>query len=145
MNDLTPRQAARCRRLAGAKRCPVVVVEGTSAPRAVGERGSNEFKTGGLVHHPGSAIRAGCKVRYVRSTYRVEVGHRWLFVDGLPDLLRTLPAAVLRWHDGTVRRIAEGIHAERAFDRLPILADALLDAGCEDEALMARCREGGAA
>jgi hypothetical protein len=47
---------------------------------------------------------------------------------------------VLAWNDGTVRRIAEGIYEERAFDRLPILADALLDAGCDDEELLAHCR-----
>jgi hypothetical protein len=54
-----------------------------------------------------------------------------------------LPSAVLTWNDRTVRRIAEGIYAERAFDRLPILADALLDAGCDDEELIAHCRSEG--
>ena len=54
-----------------------------------------------------------------------------------------LPAAVLAWNDGTVRRIAEGIYEERAFDRLPILADALLDAGCDGEALIQHCRGDG--
>jgi len=51
--------------------------------------------------------------------------------------------AVLAWNDGTVRRIAEGIYAERAFDRLPILADALLDAGCDDAELLDHCRSEG--
>jgi hypothetical protein len=51
--------------------------------------------------------------------------------------------AVLAWNDGTVRRIAEGIYNGQAFDRLPILADALLDAGCDDEALLAHCRSAG--
>jgi hypothetical protein len=55
-----------------------------------------------------------------------------------------LPPAVLGWGDKTVPRIADGIYEERAFDRLPILADALLDAGCEDEALIAHCRQAGA-
>ena len=54
-----------------------------------------------------------------------------------------LPHAVLAWNDGTVRRIAEGIYQERAFNRMPVLADALLDAGCEDEALFQHCREPG--
>ena len=48
--------------------------------------------------------------------------------------------AVLAWNGGTVRRLAEHTYRERAFDRLPLLADALLDAGCEDEALLAHCR-----
>ena len=46
-------------------------------------------------------------------------------------------------NDRTVPRIAPGIYEERAFDRLPILADALLDAGCEDEELMRHCRSEG--
>jgi hypothetical protein len=33
--------------------------------------------------------------------------------------------AVLAWNDATVVRLAQAIYAERAFERLPILADAL--------------------
>jgi hypothetical protein len=51
-----------------------------------------------------------------------------------------LPHPVLTWNDHTVPRIAEGIYAERAFRRMPILHDALLDAGCTDEALLSHCR-----
>jgi hypothetical protein len=54
-----------------------------------------------------------------------------------------LPPAILGWSDGTVRWIAAGIYEERAFQRLPILADALLDAGCDDEELLAHCRSEG--
>jgi hypothetical protein len=49
----------------------------------------------------------------------------------------------LRWNDGALAKIAEGIYTERAFDRMPILADALLDAGCDDEDILAHCREPG--
>jgi hypothetical protein len=54
-----------------------------------------------------------------------------------------LPPAVLAWSDATVRRMAEGIYDERAFRRLPVLADALIDAGCDNEELLAHCRSGG--
>jgi hypothetical protein len=61
-----------------------------------------------------------------------------------------LPPAVLAWNDSTVRRIAEGIYEERELPagtlgnpRLAILADALLDAGCEDEELIRHCRSSG--
>jgi hypothetical protein len=54
-----------------------------------------------------------------------------------------LAHAILGWNDGTVRRIAEGIYAERAFARLPVLAGALLDAGCDNEELLAHCRSEG--
>jgi hypothetical protein len=49
----------------------------------------------------------------------------------------------LTWNDGTVRRIAQAIFDERAFDRMPILADALEDAGCVDEQIVKHCRDGG--
>jgi hypothetical protein len=47
----------------------------------------------------------------------------------------------LRWNDGTVSRVAQGIYDERAFDRMGILADALLDAGCDNEDVLGHCRQ----
>jgi len=44
------------------------------------------------------------------------------------------------WLTSTVVSLAEGIYAERAFDRLPILADALQDAGCENTDVLDHCR-----
>jgi hypothetical protein len=43
-------------------------------------------------------------------------------------------------NDNTVPRIAQAIYDERAFDRLPILADALEDAGCTDADILTHCR-----
>jgi hypothetical protein len=40
-----------------------------------------------------------------------------------------------------VLALARGIQRDQAFDRMPILADALQDAGCDDEAVLAHCRE----
>ncbi len=62
-----------------------------------------------------------------------------------PVLFRPVPIdpETLAWGDGTVRRIAEGIYEERAFGRLPILADALIDAGSENEELIRHCRGAG--
>jgi hypothetical protein len=48
--------------------------------------------------------------------------------------------AWLRWHDGTVPRIALGIYKECRFADMPILHDALLDAGCDDETVLDHCR-----
>jgi hypothetical protein len=47
------------------------------------------------------------------------------------------------WLTSTVVGLAETIYTERAFDRLPILADALEDAGCGEPALLAHCRGDG--
>ncbi len=47
----------------------------------------------------------------------------------------------LRWNYGAVRHIAEQIAATGNFADMPVLADALEDAGCCDEALLRHCRE----
>ncbi len=48
-----------------------------------------------------------------------------------------------RWLTSTVADLAAAIYQERAFDRMPILADALMDAGCDNETLIAHCRGDG--
>ena len=45
------------------------------------------------------------------------------------------------WLTSTVVALAEGIYAERAFDRMPILADALQDAGCDNDDVLNHCRD----
>lgn len=45
-----------------------------------------------------------------------------------------------RWRTATVVDLARTIRDERAFDRMPILADALLDADCDEEAILRHCR-----
>jgi hypothetical protein len=46
------------------------------------------------------------------------------------------------WLTPTVTSLAQAIYADRAFDRLPILADALEDAGCTDSCNLEHCRGG---
>lgn len=48
--------------------------------------------------------------------------------------------AWLAWNDGTVRKVAQSIYEERAFDRMPILVDALEDAGCDNADILNHCR-----
>jgi hypothetical protein len=47
------------------------------------------------------------------------------------------------WRDGTLVWIAQTIYDERCFTDLPILADALEEAGCTHAAILAHCREPG--
>lgn len=61
--------------------------------------------------------------------------------SGNPLPLPIIDPAWLLWNDGCVRAIAEGIRAHRAFDGLPILADALQDAGCADPVILDHCRQ----
>ena len=44
------------------------------------------------------------------------------------------------WLSSTVQAMATGIYAERAFDRMPILADALEEAGCDNLDILNHCR-----
>jgi hypothetical protein len=44
------------------------------------------------------------------------------------------------WHTHQVVTLARAIYDERAFDRLPVLADALEEAGCIDPGILAHCR-----
>lgn len=45
-----------------------------------------------------------------------------------------------RWRSSTVLGLATTINAERRYERMPILADALMDAGCDDEMLLSHCQ-----
>jgi hypothetical protein len=44
-----------------------------------------------------------------------------------------------RWRTSDVLGLARGISEDHAYERLPILGDALMDAGCEDEAILRHC------
>jgi hypothetical protein len=65
------------------------------------------------------------------------------------DLLRDVfnPFNASRINDAsrssTVQQIAQTIYDERVFDRIPILADALEEAGCTNAEILAHCRGGG--
>src|SRR5262249_43605345 len=66
------------------------------------------------------------------------------------DLIRDIignpfrPVAIdlsgLGWNGGTVLHLAQSIYLGRRFGDLPILADALEDAGCTDPDILGHCR-----
>jgi hypothetical protein len=45
-----------------------------------------------------------------------------------------------RWQTSTVVDLGSAIYQERAFDRMPILGDALEDAGCDNDEIIQHCR-----
>lgn len=81
--------------------------------------------------------------------------HSMIECDGVASLMCRIACDVLghffhpfrpdeqwrRWHEDTVGRIAKRINATGDFTAMPILADALEDAGCEDEVVLRHCRE----
>jgi len=52
----------------------------------------------------------------------------------------TIDSAWLRHDGGVVLAMAKTAYEERRFDILPVLADALEDAGCDDQRILAHCR-----
>jgi hypothetical protein len=48
-----------------------------------------------------------------------------------------------RWRSADAVGLARGVYEERAFERMPLLADALMDAECDSEEVLAHCRSGG--
>jgi hypothetical protein len=61
----------------------------------------------------------------------------------LPFRAVDLTSSWLTWNHGTVPAIARRVYDERAFHDLPILADALEDAGCADADILDHCRRPG--
>lgn len=45
------------------------------------------------------------------------------------------------WITNDVVALAQALYEERAFDRLPILADALEEAGCDNQDILSHCRQ----
>jgi hypothetical protein len=61
-------------------------------------------------------------------------------IFGNPFRPATLAKSWLASKGRTAQALAQTIYDDRAFDRLPILADALEDAGCTDAAILEHCR-----
>jgi hypothetical protein len=48
-----------------------------------------------------------------------------------------------RWLTSSVFDLSRAIYEERAWERMPVLADALMDAGCDNEEIINHCRGDG--
>jgi hypothetical protein len=71
-------------------------------------------------------------------------------IFGNPFRPLSLDPAVLAWNDATVARLAQAAYDERDMPsglldnaRLAVLADALEEAGCQDQDILGHCRSGG--
>jgi hypothetical protein len=71
-----------------------------------------------------------------------DTGQAALIREILGNPLRrvSLDPAWLRWDGGKVVQLAQAFYHKRSFDNLPILADALEEAGCTDAAILSHLR-----
>jgi len=96
-----------------------------------------------------SAYAAGTDAAWGAPRAAVEAAERARQADLLRDILGSpvrkprIDAVWLRWNECTVERLAQGVYGEGRFGDLPVLADALEEAGCADEAILSHCRQPG--
>jgi hypothetical protein len=55
----------------------------------------------------------------------------------------TVDPAWLSWGGGTIRKLAASIYNTRRFEDMPVLGDALEEAGCDNPEILSHCRGGG--
>jgi hypothetical protein len=61
----------------------------------------------------------------------------------LPFRSISLDSAWLSWHDGLLLSMARQMYDSRDFSDMPVLADALEEAGCTAPDILGHCRSGG--
>jgi hypothetical protein len=61
----------------------------------------------------------------------------------IPSCPPAVAHSVLAWNDACVVKLAGAVYDGLVWDRLPVLADALEEAGCTDAAILNHCRESG--
>jgi hypothetical protein len=121
------------------------------------QHGPNLFRLAGAAHLAHQATSVANKVRFdpredefLRGAKeRKDKTERKARCELIRDLMGNpfrpvaLDPAWSAWNDGTVHKLAQAIYDERAFDRLPILADALEEAGCTNQDILTHCRQPG--
>jgi hypothetical protein len=112
--------------------------------------GSPAYVAARMAYHAASCINGDAaaanaaldasKTFSITNCKNVEKVHLVSCLFGNPFRPVTLEQSWLSWNEGTVVKLAQTIFSDRAFDRLPIVADALEEAGCHDANILAHCR-----
>jgi len=91
-------------------------------------------------HHAARSVRDQARGRDWSAAMKQQT---MILCDLLGHLLHTsvtFNPAWLQWNDGTVRKMAEAIYRDNTFADVPILADALEEAGCGEAVILHHCR-----
>ena len=136
------------------KACSMLVAEGWLTPiletpiepwefieklKATAACAECEMKAGKLVLGVDDGTRQARDERYSEASNRVDVANDALYRCVLGVLL-CKTAFKPAWLTTNVELLARGISNDAAYDRLPILADALEDAGCDSADILDHCR-----
>jgi hypothetical protein len=105
-----------------------------AAHSAADAAGPDDGPFGNAMHHAAQDGGSGIDT--------VDPGQAALIRDILGSPLRK-PVIQPDWRTSNVMAIARSIHSENAFDLMPILADALQDAGCDSPDVLEHCRGDG--
>ena len=119
--------------------CLAAAARYVASPNATNAAGRTAMMVTDLVAHAQSPSDSYEHVRiaFVERAQQVKLVH---CLYGNPFRAVTVDPA---WLTSTVITLARGIYDDRAFDRLPILADALQDAGCDNADVLNHCRDAG--
>lgn len=90
---------------------------------------------------PNANERPGSEWKQFQAKHRKTVSYFLRDIFGNPFRTFSVEARWLEWNGRIVPRLAQAIYDEYAFDRLPILADALEEAGCTDLDVLNHCRQ----
>jgi hypothetical protein len=131
--DAANQQAVLAAGVSGPHRWPLVVRAAVVASHA------NPFPTD-VVRYVVPGRRSDPKQRNEMAR-RVSALLRCIF--GNPFHPVTLAPDLLRWRDGLLVSVAKRMYDARDFSEIPVLADMLQDAGCDDEQVLDHCRQGG--
>jgi hypothetical protein len=106
----------------------------------LGDRKTSVLRlTPGLICTPAALPAAGVVLSYQGSDPRLQAQ---VLRDVFGNPFRPV-ALDPRWRTADVLGLARGIYEDRASDRLPLLADALMDAGCDSDEILNHCRSDG--
>jgi hypothetical protein len=98
------------------------------------------------IHVPEMCARAASKGGTVLNQMNTEKTSQCSLlrdIFGTPFLPVSLDPAWLTWHDGLLDSMAQKMYDSRDFSDMPVLADALEEAGCQDPDILGHCRSGG--
>ena len=117
----------------------------TDGPQSPGQMILDECTRLGKVQAPILIAGLACQVAVhncMRDCASEEVAQVLILRDIFGNPFRPV-AFDPRWRTSDVVGLARAIYDDKAFERMPILADALMDAGCEEEQIISHCRGDG--